>query len=272
MPLNRRLIYASLTPYGEHGPQRDRTAFDATAWWSRSGLMDMVRATGETEPGMSVPGMGDHPTAMAMYAAIVTALYRRQITGEGSEVCTSLLANGLWANGCQVQAALCDLELVPRGERGQRNPLVEYYETADGRAFTLAIVNTAREWPLFVAAIGKSEWLDDPLFASAPARFQNADLLTTLLSDIFATETWAYWDARLAEAGITYGLVGRITDHPSDPQLEANGLLPEFADGLGLKTLDSPFQIVGEAKAPPRMAPEVGQHTAQILKEFGRAE
>ncbi|HEY1425811.1 MAG TPA: CoA transferase, partial [Caulobacteraceae bacterium] len=68
MPLNRRLIYASLTPYGEHGPQRDRTAFDATAWWSRSGLMDMVRATGETEPALSMPGMGDHPTAMAMYA------------------------------------------------------------------------------------------------------------------------------------------------------------------------------------------------------------
>src|SRR5215472_7749513 len=97
MPLNRRLIYASLTPYGEHGPQRDRTAFDATAWWARSGLMDMVRATGDTEPAMSVPGMGDHPTAMAMYAAIVTALYRRQVTGEGSQVCTSLLANGLWA-------------------------------------------------------------------------------------------------------------------------------------------------------------------------------
>ena len=147
MPLNPRLIYASLTPYGEAGPQRDRTAFDATAWWARSGLMDMVRATGTTEPAMSTPGMGDHPTAMAMYAAIVTALYKRQLTGTGSQVCTSLLANGLWANGCQVQAALCDLELVPRAERGQRNPLVEYYETADGRAFALAIVNAPREWP-----------------------------------------------------------------------------------------------------------------------------
>src|SRR5579862_9037719 len=151
--LNKRLIYASLSPYGEHGPERDRTGFDTTAWCARSGLMDMVRATGDTEPALSLPGMGDHPTAMAMYAAIVTALYRRQATGEGSEVQTSLLANGLWANGCQVQAALCDLDLVPRGERGQRNPLVEYYETSDGRAFTLAIVNVAREWPLLLKAI-----------------------------------------------------------------------------------------------------------------------
>ncbi len=269
MPLNKRLIYASLTPYGEAGPERDRTAFDATAWWARSGLMDMVRATGDTELAFSTPGMGDHPTAMGMYGAIVTALYRRQLTGEGSQVCTSLIANGLWANGCQVQAALCDLELVPRGERGQRNPMVEYYETADGRAFALAIVNAPREWPLLVQALGKPEWLDDPLFATPLARFQNADLLTTLLSDIFAAEPWSEWNRRLSAAGITYGLVGRITDHPSDAQLEANHLLPEFVDGLGLKTLDSPFQIVGETKRAPRMAPAIGQHTAQILMEFG---
>src|SRR5690349_13726041 len=76
LPLNRKLIYASLSPYGEHGPERNRTAFDATAWWARSGLMELVRATPTTEHGMSVPGMGDHPTAMALYAAIVTALYR----------------------------------------------------------------------------------------------------------------------------------------------------------------------------------------------------
>src|SRR5579862_3076846 len=86
LPHNERLIYASLTPYGEHGPERDRTGYDTTAWWARSGLMDMVRATGETEMGLSVPGMGDHPTAMAMYAAIATALYRRERTGEGCDV------------------------------------------------------------------------------------------------------------------------------------------------------------------------------------------
>jgi crotonobetainyl-CoA:carnitine CoA-transferase CaiB-like acyl-CoA transferase len=269
MPLNKRLIYASLTPYGEDGPERDRTAFDATAWWARSGLMDMVRATGDTELAMSVPGMGDHPTATAMYAAIVTALYRRQTTGEGAEVTTSLLANGLWSNGCQVQAALCDLELVPRAERGERNPLVEFYVTADGREFALAMVNIAREWPLLLEAIGRTEWREDPLFSTPLARFENGDLLTTLLGDIFGGEPWEHWKARLTAAGITFGLVGRITDHPSDPQLEANGLLPEFADGMGLKTLDSPFRITGEPKAQPRMAPGVGQHTKAILAEFG---
>jgi len=272
MPLNKRLIYASLTPYGEHGPERDRTAFDATAWWARSGLMDMVRATGDTEVGMSVPGMGDHPTSVAMYAAILTALYRRQMTGEGGEVNTSLMANGLWSNGCQVQAALCDLELLPRGERGERNPLVEFYETADGRSVSLALVNAEREWPLFARALGKPEWLEDPLLATPLSRFENAMLLTTWIGDVIASQDWDYWDAALAKAGVTYGIVARITDHPYDRQLEANGLLREFVDGDGLRTLDSPFQVAGEEKHQPRMAPDVGRDTGRILRELGLSE
>ncbi len=76
MPLNERLIYASLSPYGEQGPEKDRTAYDTTAWWARSGLMDMVKPYGDAENSFSLPGMGDHPTAMATYAA---RLRRRSI-------------------------------------------------------------------------------------------------------------------------------------------------------------------------------------------------
>ena len=269
MPRNKRLIYASMSPYGEQGPERDRTAFDTTAWWARSGLMDIVRATGATEPALSVPGMGDHPTSVAMYAAILTALYRRQITGEGGEVTTSLMANGLWSNGCQVQAALCDLDLAPRGERGERSSLVEFYATSDQRRFVVAVVNAAREWPLLAAAVGHPEWTDDPRFADPLARFANAAALTAALSEIFAAEPWDHWDGVLQAAGVTYGLVGEINDHLYDPQIEANGLLREFVDGDGLRTLDSPFQVVGEDKHPPRMAPGVGRDTARILAELG---
>lgn len=268
-PLNERLIYASLTPYGEHGPERDRTAYDTTAWWARSGLMDMVRATAATEPGFSVPGMGDHPTAVATFAAIVSALYRREKTGLGGVVSTSLMANGLWSNGCQIQAALCDIELTPRGERGERSALNEVYEAADGRAFVLAMANPGREWPLLAEVVGHPEWTSDPLFATPAERFANAALLTALLEEAFAAAPWAVWNDRLTEAGVTFGVVGRIGDHLGDPQVEANGMLPEFADGFGLRTVDSPFHIEGEDKHAPRMAPAVGQHTRQILEEFG---
>ncbi|MBS0412447.1 MAG: CoA transferase [Proteobacteria bacterium] len=272
MHLNKRLIYASLTPYGEQGPERDRTAYDTTAWWGRSGLMDMVRATGDTEMALSMPGMGDHPTAMAMYGAIVTALYKRQLTGEGGVVSTSLMANGIWSNSCQIQAALCGYELMGRGERGQRSALTEVYQTLDERSFILAIANPAREWPLLAQALGHTEWLDDPLFATPMARFANAGVLVAMLDEVFGSEVWAHWHERLTEAGITFGIVGQITDHADDPQVEANNLLPEFTDGLGLRTVDSPFQIAGEPKQAPRMAPEIGQHSLQILEELGCTE
>jgi crotonobetainyl-CoA:carnitine CoA-transferase CaiB-like acyl-CoA transferase len=269
MPLNKRLIYASLTPYGEDGPERDRTAYDTTAWWGRSGLMDMVRATGETEHGLSMPGMGDHPTAMAMYSAILTALYRRQITGEGGAVSTSLLANGIWSNSCQVQAALCGIELMGRGARGERGALTEIYQTKDQRTFILAIANPGREWPLLAKAVGRPEWLEDELFSSPAARFASAPLLVALLEEIFAEHPWEYWRKRLTEAGVTFGIVGRVGDHASDPQVLANDLLPEFADGFGLRTVDSPFKLADEPKQAPRMAPEIGQHTRKILEECG---
>jgi crotonobetainyl-CoA:carnitine CoA-transferase CaiB-like acyl-CoA transferase len=115
-PLNGRLIYA-FSDYGEAGPEADKPGFDATAWWARTGLMHLVRAGEEATPARSLPGMGDHPSAMATYGAIVAALYQRERTGYGGYVGSSLLANGLWVNGCSVQAALCGEKVVPQPRR-----------------------------------------------------------------------------------------------------------------------------------------------------------
>src|SRR5947207_10518190 len=98
-PLNARLIYASFTGYGEIGEEADKPGFDSNAWWARSGLMDVVKPFTGAEPARSVAGMGDHPSAVALYAAIVTALYRRERTGKGTRVGPSLMANGPWSNG-----------------------------------------------------------------------------------------------------------------------------------------------------------------------------
>jgi len=268
MPLNRRLIYASLSPYGEQGPERDRTGFDATAWWARSGLMEMVRADPEVEHALSMPGMGDHPTAMALYGAIVTALYRRQLTGEGAEVATSLLANGLWANGCQVQAALCGYELMARPPRGARGALNEMYRAADDRRFIVSSTNPARDWPLLAKAMGHEDWLTDPLFATPEARLANGPILVARFDEMFAAEPFDHWARLLSDGDVTFGIVGTVYDHLADDQIEANGLFPEFADHW-LRTLDSPFQIGGEAKTRPRMAPAIGEHTRELLAEFG---
>jgi crotonobetainyl-CoA:carnitine CoA-transferase CaiB-like acyl-CoA transferase len=230
--------------------------------------MDMVRPTPESEPAPSMPGMGDHPTAMAMYGAIVTALYKRQLTGEGSEVSTSLLANGLWANGCQVQGALCGYELMTRPPRGYRGALNEMYAAADGRQFIVSSTNPARDWPLLAKAVGHPEWLEDPLFATPEARLLNGPDLVGRFDAVFASQPFEHWARMLHDGDVTFGIVGTVYDHLADDQIEANGLFPAFQDHW-LRTVDSPFQIEGEAKAQPRMAPGIGEHTRQILAELG---
>ena len=271
LPLNERLIYASLTPYGEEGPEKDRTGYDSTAWWARSGLMSAIRPTAESEPARSIPAMGDHPTSVALFGAIMTALYRRQKTGKGGVVSTSLLANGLWSVGCYLQARLCDAEFLPRVERYYRSPLLETFRCRDERWFLLSIVNQVKEWPLLARCVGHPEWIDDPRFAEPEGRTANAEGLTRALEEIFLTRDWHDWRTRFIEAGITFGPIAELEDHVDCPQVAANGLLPEIAGMSGLRTVDSPIHVKGEAKQTPRAAPAVGEHSQRILEELGLA-
>ena len=103
--LNPRLIYADITGYGELGPEADKPGFDITAYWARTGLMQFMHDA-SSPPVAPVPGSGDHATAMSLYAGIVSGLYRRERTGRGCQVQTSLIANGVWAASMWLQAAL----------------------------------------------------------------------------------------------------------------------------------------------------------------------
>jgi crotonobetainyl-CoA:carnitine CoA-transferase CaiB-like acyl-CoA transferase len=269
MPLNNRLIYASLTPYGEVGPERDNTGYDATAWWARSGLMDAVRASPQTPPALSVPGMGDHPTAVALFGAIAAALYQRERTGKGAHVSTSLLANGLWSVGAWMQGVICGADFTNRPYRGTRGALTEFYCCKDGRWFLLACLNQTREWPILINAIGQPELGDDPRFATQDARRENIPALLTVLEQAFITKDWADWKQILSDAGITIGAASRPEDHLSCPQVNANGMLPVMDDAQGMRTIDSPIHIAGHTKHTPRRAPDIGEHSAEVLAGFG---
>ncbi|HEY1707470.1 MAG TPA: CoA transferase [Rhizomicrobium sp.] len=265
MPLNDRLIYASITPYGEDGPDKDRTGYDTTAWWARSGLMDHVRASPDTPPGFSVPGMGDHPTATALYAGIVSALYRRQKTGKGGEVQTSLLANGLWSNGVYTQAVLCNADFAaPR----DRSALANLYRTSCGRWFILAIINDTRDWPRLTACINRTDLTDDPRFATKEARRKNVVELSAAMAEVFETADWETWLERFKVSGLPVGIVTRTADHPADVQVAENQFFKPIV-GSQLQTVDSPVRIAGEAKVQPRMAPDIGEHSKALLAEFG---
>jgi crotonobetainyl-CoA:carnitine CoA-transferase CaiB-like acyl-CoA transferase len=274
LPANPRLIYAALSAYGEVGEEAAKTGFDSTAYWARSGLMDQVRPHAESPPARSVAGMGDHPTATALYGAIVTALYRRERTGLGGLVGTSLLANGLWSNAYLVQASICGAVFTPRPPREQApNALANLYCCADARWFLLALVNEERQWTPFLKVIGQEAWATDPRFIDKPSRRANAAALMALLDGVFATRRLAEWRAMLDAASLTFGIVGTLDEAARDPQAIAAGVLRRF-EGEDLLTVDSPIHLDGPPKTTPRRPPEVGQHSAAILAEagFGAAE
>ena len=269
LPLNPRLIYASLSAYGEQGDEAARTGFDSTAYWARTGLMDMVRATETTEPARSVPGMGDHPSATALYAAIVTALYRRERTGKGGVAQSSLLQNGLWANACFVQSRLFGEHMPHRAPRANApNPLANHYRCRDGRWFIMALFNEQRQLRGFLSAIGCTHLADDPRFATSAARKQNAGALVAILDEVFAQRDLADWRTILNAASVTFGAVHSVDEASGDVQFQQIGALVPFADGKGL-TVSSPFHLDGETKVAPRRAPSVGQHTDEVLQEAG---
>lgn len=266
---NPRLIYASLTAYGEVGDEAGKTGFDSTAYWARSGLMDQVRASADQPPARSVPGMGDHPTAVALYAAIVTALLRRERTGRGGHVETSLLANGLWSNGCLAQAALCGAEFFPRPPRERApNACAHHYRTRDGRWFILSMLNEDRQFPDLVQALDRPDLLTDPRFASTKARHDNAAALIAVFDEVFADRDLADWRARLDAHGLTFGVVATPSDIAHDHQARAIRALVPLADSDFL-TVSSPFEIAGEAKTPPHRAPALGADSEAILREAG---
>lgn len=267
-PLNERLIYASFSGYGEVGAEADKPGFDATAWWARSGLMHLVRAGAETTPARSLPGMGDHPSAMATYGAIVSALYRRERTGKGAHVGSSLLANGLWANGCSVQATLNGERVVPQPPHAEgQNALRMHYRCRDGRWLLLSIVAEEGRWRRFKECLGEAA-LDDPRFATAASREQHARALIQILDRAFARADLAEWRARLDRAGLVFGIVAEMDDIAHDRQMFDSGALVPFADGAGF-TVSSPFWIAGEDKLAPRRAPALGAHTDKVLREAG---
>ena len=269
--LNPRLIYADITGYGEVGPESDKPGFDTTAYWARSGLMHVTREA-SSPPALPVPGIGDHATAISLYAGIVSGLYRRERTGKGCNVRTSLIANGVWASALWLQAALQGGKFS--GEIDRRRPpnaLFNSYRSQDARWILLAFVQEDKNWPAFAQAIERPDLLTDPRFADAGGRHANSGALVTELDRVFGAHLLAHWKSVLDAAHLPYGVVQIWEEIVKDRQLLANQILVPIADGtanMGM-TVDSPVVIKESPKVAPRVAPELGEHTREVLEELG---
>lgn len=265
--LNPRIVYASFTGFGEVGPEALNRGFDATVWWARSGLMDLVR-TGSNPPTRLPPGLGDHNCSVSLFSSIILALYNREKTGEGGHVGTSLLMNGYWSNALSVQASFCGEPVSRQPDRkDSRIPMRNAYRCSDDRWLILSVIPDQRRWENMREALD-SDLLNDPLFADVASRSENATLVTAALDRVFETRTLKEWSERLREFDVTFGPVAEMHEVAEDEQAKANGVFVPFADS-DLMTVTSPFWVDGYEKPNPKAAPRVGQHTDEILSRLG---
>jgi formyl-CoA transferase len=270
-PFNPRLIYADLTGYGEEGPEADKPGYDITAYWARSGLMEFTRNVG-SPPTVAIPGSGDHPTAMTLYAGIVTALYRRERTGKGSHVSASLIAEGAWATAAWLQGALLGAKFALLDRRKPPNPLAgQTYQTKDGRWLILVFPNSDRDWPIFAKAIGREDLSQDARFATTKDRAVHNEALVNELDAIFASRPLAEWKPVLDAARLAYGVAQVAAEIIADPQLYANNIVVPIDDGSATPryTVNSPVTLREVQKVSPRPAPTLGEHSEEVLCELG---
>jgi crotonobetainyl-CoA:carnitine CoA-transferase CaiB-like acyl-CoA transferase len=270
-PLNPTMIYASLSAFGEEGPDRDKKAFDLYAYWARSGLMDLVRSPGSL-PSQSLPGMGDHPTAIALYASIVTALLQRQKTGEGAMVHTSLLANGLWSAASIAQGGLAGGNMDDyRKTNSVPGVTGRVYHTKDGRFLQLTMVRTEEEFFLLLAATDLIYLLEDERFSTAEGWMENKGALSDYVQEVLLTQTSDEWLVAFKAMGVPAERVVIIDEALKDEQITINEMVVPLNDeSVDIPLIvNHPLKVSSAAQVGPKRGPDLGEHTDQILEELG---
>ena len=218
-------------------------------------------------------GMGDHSTGVQFAGAISAALFARERTGQGQLVSSSLLRQGVYTIGFDLNMVLGWGQHPSIGSReSMGNVAINNYTAGDGRQFWIVGLEGDRHWPPLARCVGHPEWLDDPRFGTARDRAVNARELIAMLDEAFAARPLEEWAAVFAqEPDMFWAPVNSPDDILNDPQLRHAGGLVEVPDEYGTTTMiASPADFHGTPWAPRWVAPRLGEHTAQILTELGR--
>jgi crotonobetainyl-CoA:carnitine CoA-transferase CaiB-like acyl-CoA transferase len=268
--VNPRIVYVRGHGQGARGPDAEKGGYDAASFWCRGGIANAVTPAGAGAPVMQRAAFGDSAGGMAVAGGVAAALFRRERTGTPSVVDVSLLGTAMWIMGPDIIASkLLGIDL-PSSDRTQPpNPIVNSYRTRDGRWLFLNMLQPDRFWPDLCRRLGRPDLVTDARFADGRARFENRAECVRVLDAIFAEKTLAEWRVELAEAEGVWAPMQTARELPDDPQAVANGYLPEVErDGTRFSLVASPVQF---DERPPALAPapDLGQHTEEVLLELG---
>jgi crotonobetainyl-CoA:carnitine CoA-transferase CaiB-like acyl-CoA transferase len=267
---NPRIVYCQVTGYGPDTPDRDRAAYDVGAFWARAGVAAVLRA-GDNPLPQQRGGMGDHMTGLGAAGAISAALFHRERTGEGQRVAISLLRLGAYMLGWDLNTVLrTKMPIQPYDRFHAPNPLINCYQAGDGRWFWLLLLQGDRHWPDLLKAIGREELKDDERFSNIIARAMNARVLAETLDGVFAEKPLVEWSEAFDRADVWWAPVQTLDELAQDPAAEANGVFVEVEGPDGaVRMVASPVDFYGTPWKATTGAPELGQHTEEVLLELG---
>jgi formyl-CoA transferase len=269
---NLRLVYASITGFGQDGPYADRAGYD----YIIQGMGGLMSVTGlpDGEPGGGPMRVGvavvDLFTGLYASNAILAALNQRHATGEGATIDLSLFETQLAMLANQASNALISGKDPPR--QGNTHPnIVPYQPFAAADQPIIIAVGNDRQFARLAEICGAPEWASDPRFVTNADRVAHRVELIPLIAARISTRPAADWLGKLEAAGIPAGPINRISQALSDPQAQHRGALRRMGSGaLGeMPTVGSPLRFDGaraDAELPP---PALGEHTDEVLAEFG---
>ncbi len=265
--LNPGLIYANLTGYGRKGPDREKPAYEPTAYFCRTGIFHVTPM-----PATQPIGFGDYITGLTLAYGILTALLIRERTGIGQEVDASLFNSGVFAISWDIAGALVTGKDRQPGERKDvTQALNNSYQTKDGRWLRVAVNQPDIYWSRFCKAVERENLEHDPRFASSQAMIENHEALFHVLEEVFLTRTLEEWKPRLTEAGLPWDPVQTLPEVINDPQARANDLfVPLDHPTYGrLEVVSNPIKLSKTPETIRMPAPELDQDTEEVLSELG---
>lgn len=268
--VNSRLIYARGSGWGPRGPFRNRAGFDLAAGWASSGAASRLCGN-DGQPVPQPPGFFDLQGSQALAGAMATALFGRERTGEPSVVDVSLLNVGWWTMQPEIIAAPYSEDLGGLSRLSPGNPLLNWYQTSDGRWLYLVLMQADRFWAELCKTIGRPELISDERYADAEARYENRESCVAELDAIFAERTMSEWSEAFRDFSGVWAPA--LTPHEiiDFEQGHANDYLSQTITNRGerLKLVAPPFQFDETGVTPAGPAPEIGQDTEVVLLESG---